>query len=99
MESLFDLNWTEPQELAPLKQGESHIWAVSIDQPLSVYFELKGFLSMDEQVKAARFRAEQARKQFVLGRGILRKLLGLYLDERPSEVTFVYGDHGKPISL
>ncbi|MBA4146719.1 MAG: 4'-phosphopantetheinyl transferase superfamily protein [Verrucomicrobia bacterium] len=97
MESLFDLNWTAPADFTPLKPGESHIWATSIDQPLSVYFELKSFLSLDEQVKAARFRTSQSRQQFVLGRGLLRKLLGYYLDEHPSELSFVYGEHGKPI--
>lgn len=97
MESLFDLNWTIPESVMPLEVGETHIWCTTIDQPLAVYFELKALLSLDEQVKAARFRNEQARQQFVLGRGLLRKLVGLYLAEHPSEVSFVYGDHGKPL--
>ncbi len=97
MESLFDLNWSAPTEFSPLSAGEAHIWCTSLDQPLSTYFELKSFLSVDEQVKAARFRNEQSRRQYVLGRGLLRKLLSGYLREHPTEITFVYGDHGKPV--
>ena len=97
MDSLFDLNWPAPDQLPLLHADAAQVWAATIDQPLSVYFELKSYLSVDEQVKAARFRNEQARRQFILGRGLLRKFLAAFLDEHPSEISFVYGEHGKPL--
>lgn len=97
MDSLFDLNWPVPDQIPPLHAGAAHVWVATIDQPLAVYFELKSFLSSDELAKAAGFRNEQARRQFLLGRGLLRKLLGIYLDEHPAELSFIYGEHGKPL--
>ncbi|MFN7140551.1 MAG: 4'-phosphopantetheinyl transferase family protein [Limisphaerales bacterium] len=97
MEELFDLNWCVPERMPTLGADEAHTWCTSLDQPLSVYFELKTLLSSDEQVRVARFRNERARKQFVLGRGLLRKLIAAYLEEHPSEIQLVYGSNGKPM--
>jgi len=53
-------------------------------------------LSDAERDRAARFRFEIHRGRFVSGRAALRRLLGSQLGCAAPEVSFAYGDHGKP---
>ena len=53
-------------------------------------------LSLEEQAKAKRFRFEKDRSTFIIGRGILRQLLGLYTESHPAELQINYGEQGKP---
>lgn len=43
-----------------------------------------------------RFRFERDRRRYLVGRGLLRMLLGRYLDVSPHAVSFDYGAAGKP---
>jgi 4'-phosphopantetheinyl transferase len=53
-------------------------------------------LSVDEREKAGRFVFERDRVRYIAARGILRRLLGGYLNIDPSEIRFSYGAFGKP---
>lgn len=55
-----------------------------------------GYLRADEQCKADQFRFSSDRANFILGKGILRILLGHYLNLDPREVLFKTGKYGKP---
>jgi 4'-phosphopantetheinyl transferase len=57
---------------------------------------LQRALSSDELHRAARFRFQRDRQRFVVSRGLLRVILGRYLDTAPGELCFRYGEHGKP---
>lgn len=52
-------------------------------------------LSPDERARAARFRHEVHARRFTSARGVLRLLLGAYLDRSPSAIEFQY-TAGKP---
>jgi 4'-phosphopantetheinyl transferase len=80
-------------ELGP---GEIHIWAVRLDPPPERVERLGRLLQPDEHQRANRFRFDQHRRQYVVGRGALRTLLGAYLEVRPEDVRFSYGPRGKP---
>ncbi|MGA2882261.1 MAG: 4'-phosphopantetheinyl transferase superfamily protein [Bryobacteraceae bacterium] len=54
------------------------------------------WLSPDETARAERFHFPQHRQAFVLGRAVLRALLGSYLGIPAAGVRFVYGPQGKP---
>ncbi len=54
------------------------------------------FLSSDEKERAARFRFSRDRDRFVAARGLLRTLLGQYLEMEPDQIRFSYGPWGKP---
>lgn len=70
------------------------LWAVDLDlEPASVYEPL---LAVDEQARADRFRFDQDRHRYIVGRGRLRLLLGQYLSLPPEQVTLAYTAHGKP---
>ncbi len=60
---------------------------------------LSRLLTEDERERAARFVFAQDRARFIAGRGILRELLGERLGERPGNLRFRYGTHGKPALL
>ena len=40
--------------------------------------------------------SEQQRKRWIVARGLLRAILGGYLDMRPDRLQFCYGPNGKP---
>jgi 4'-phosphopantetheinyl transferase len=54
-------------------------------------------LSADERERAARYRWERDRRKFVVGRGRLRRLLGLRLEMAADEIRCRYGANGKPM--
>ena len=51
---------------------------------------------MDERQRAGRFHFEKDRGEFIVGRALLRTLLGRYGHREPSQLEFHYGASGKP---
>jgi len=88
----------EPRCLAgaALPAGEIHVWAVPLDPPPEGVERLARSLAPDELQRAQRFRFDRHRRQYQVGRGVLRELLGAYLGMPPREVVFSYGPRGKP---
>src|SRR5881394_833913 len=68
-------------------------WCVRLDAAPEPFYAT---LSDDERSRAARFRFERDRQRFVVARGVLRELLGRYLDIDPGQIRFVYNAFGKP---
>lgn len=79
-----------------LQAGELHIWKITLDRDEDQWQSLMALLSTDERIKASRYRFEQHRRRYAVGRAALRILLGGYLDRAPEALHFVYNDHGKP---
>lgn len=75
---------------------EIHTWLVPLDPPEHRVEALGRFLSQDEKDRAARFRFDRHRRQYIVGRGALRSLIGAYTGTRPELVRFAYGPRGKP---
>lgn len=57
---------------------------------------MRHILAEDERRRADEFCFEKDRERFVLTRGVLRILLGRYLNLEPRQLNFCYGLHGKP---
>jgi 4'-phosphopantetheinyl transferase len=75
---------------------ELQVWRASLEpEPHSVAY-LERLLAEDERKRAEKFHFERDRRRFVVGRGILRTLLGGYLGEDPRALRFRYGERGKP---
>jgi 4'-phosphopantetheinyl transferase len=53
-------------------------------------------LSPPERARAERFRQADDRRRFILGRGLLRTMLGRQLDRAPASLVFGANPHGKP---
>ncbi len=73
---------------------ELHIWAVALAGTEPAAFA--PVLSSDERERAARFRAEDARRNYVLSRAAFRVLISRYTGSRPETLRFGYGTRGKP---
>lgn len=76
--------------------GEVHLWFATLDQlrPNASAFEAS--LDPVEIERADRFRFPTDRERFVLGHGLLRSLIGRYLDRDGSLVRYARGPFGKP---
>jgi 4'-phosphopantetheinyl transferase len=79
-----------------LPPGEIHLWVVALDAEPAVVESLARSLAAEELERAHRFRFDRHRRQYMVGRGALRALLGGYLGLSPGEVRFSYGPRGKP---
>jgi 4'-phosphopantetheinyl transferase len=75
-----------------IREGETHVFACPIEGADS----LLPLLNEQERERACRFRVERMRQQFIVARGRLRRLLGHYLAESPSEIVLYYEENGKP---
>ena len=81
--------------LVALHPGQMHVYAMRCD---AVHHALayESYLSADEKKRAKALLQADDRQRFILGRGVLRDLIGRYLGIAPAMVTFKYGNTGKP---
>lgn len=79
-----------------LADDEVHTWCMPLNQSADAMQMLARTLSVDEQARCARFHFERDQRAFVASHGLLRAILGRYLNIEPSRVRFSYGSHGKP---
>jgi 4'-phosphopantetheinyl transferase len=75
---------------------EIHVWHAELDREEKVLGRLESSLSPEENARADRFHFVNDRNRFVVARGLLRELLGKYLQQAPPDLEFSYGQHGKP---
>jgi 4'-phosphopantetheinyl transferase len=88
--------WETPLELVGLDPDEVHVWRGSLDVAPERIQSLSRTLSADERERAERFHFLRDRSRFVAGRGLLRILLGRYLQMPPDQLRFGYNSYGKP---
>jgi 4'-phosphopantetheinyl transferase len=88
--------WCLPAETPVLGNDEVHVWRAALEQPASRVRRLFHTLSAGEQTRADRFFFKRDRDHFIVARGVLRILLGRYLDRDPGRLRFCYSSHGKP---
>jgi phosphopantetheinyl transferase len=62
-----------------LGADDAHVWRASLDQPAKVITKLAPLLSQDEYQRAMRYHRPVDRDRFIVGRGILRKIISAYL--------------------
>jgi 4'-phosphopantetheinyl transferase len=88
--------WFPAATPPPLLDNELHVWRASLDLSPDVRRRLQGTLNSDERKRAEKFLIPQARERFVAARGILRELLGAYLEVDADKVALSYAPEGKP---
>ena len=89
------VTWSAPPRKPILDDGQLHVWFLQTGRASDAR-RLLETLSTDEVERAERFRFDRDRARFVLARGMLRTLLGRYLDAEPSSLAFSNNDYGKP---
>src|SRR5262245_23822450 len=73
-----------------------HVWHAALDRDERVVAHLESTLSPDEKARADRFHFLKDRNHYIVGRGLLRELLGAYLQQPPAGLEFSYAQYGKP---
>lgn len=100
VESDLSLITTSPSLPSPrrgLPAGEIHVWQARLDELTGAVSQYAEHLSDDEQERAARYFFKRDSDYYIIGRGVLRILLGFYLGIKPRQVQFQYGSNGKPV--
>ena len=85
-----------PKYQTRIESGDVHVWHASVSEHLEQLAFLRQVLSHDETSRADRFVFEEDRQRYIIARGLLRVILGVYLEFPPEELVFEYGDYGKP---
>ena len=75
-------------------KSQVHLWTGDLRQAQAEQFT--HLLSIDEKARVARFHFDQDRTDFTFARGMMRVVLGSYLDADPETLDFCYSAHGKP---
>jgi len=88
--------WSLPEPTLILASHDVHIWLAKLNS-LTVHVQhMAEHLDEDERTRAERFHFTRDRERYIVGRGVLRSILGRYLNLKPDSVRFSYGPHGKP---
>jgi 4'-phosphopantetheinyl transferase len=82
-----------PTALTPC---QVQVWAVQLEASEDRFSQCLSCLSSDEKARAARFHFDEHRRAFILGRSVLRALLGELMETTPGQIQFSYGPKGKP---
>ncbi len=88
--------WHPPEADLALAADSIDVWRASLKRDPAGVSALRRTLSDDELTRADRFHFAKHRERFIAARGLLRRILGLYLGVESQTLRFVYGDHGKP---
>lgn len=87
--------WTDCE--VPLLDGTVvHVWTWRLDVDQETLSRFEEVLSTDEWRRVRRSACHLQARRFIVRRGMLRSILGQYLDHAPQEVGFVYNPQGKP---
>jgi len=95
MMKLPHCTWSLPPAHLVLPRDEIHVWCASLDQPPANVAALEQTLSLDERSRARRYRFAHDKQYFIIRRGLLRQMLGDYLDIEPGSLCFRSGPYGK----
>jgi 4'-phosphopantetheinyl transferase len=88
--------WCFPPKALIFGADQVHVWRATLDlSPLQID-SFRRTLASDEQARAERFYFHRDRERFIAARGVLRAILGRYLNKAPASLSFCYSSHGKP---
>lgn len=85
--------WPIGSETVRLSATDIHVWSADLDVPSEKFWSL---LTNDEQGRVERFHFPADRSRFIVARGVLRTLLGRYLEIPAGDVQICYGSFKKP---
>jgi 4'-phosphopantetheinyl transferase len=82
--------------LPALSHDEVHVWHQDLTGVFAAIEAFGGLLSAEEVQRASRFHFDDDCKEYIVSRGTLRVLLGMYLNVPPQELRFAYSKYGRP---
>ena len=90
------ISWLLPPSKLKLAINDVHVWRVRLNQTDRRIQQLQQILSDDERLRAERFYFDRDRMRFIVSQGMLRLIIGDYIDMEPSRLQFYSGHRGKP---
>ena len=94
--SVPTLRWPTAPAAQMLAPGEVHVWCAWLRPEPKVRDEFYAALSKDERARADRFRFPVHRDRFITRRGVLRAIVGRYLQTAPEALSLRATEYGKP---
>lgn len=88
--------WQHPPRKLQLSPDYIDVWKAPLNLPPAQLDKYRAILSRDEQQRSDKFKSEKRRREFIIGRGLLRMLIGQCLEMDPSVIEFAYSEHQKP---
>jgi 4'-phosphopantetheinyl transferase len=79
-----------------LSLNEVHVWRANIAESCEEAVRLRDILTDDERARADRFHFERDQQRSIASRGMLRVLLGKYLQRPAGSIAFELSEYGKP---
>ena len=92
----MDIHEVKPHARMALRDGEVHLFSICLGDPTWDIDALACSLAHDEKRRAARFVNPTHAHHFIIGRGVLRRLLARYVGCSPAELRLAASPHGKP---
>lgn len=90
------IRWERPPDRADVGTRETDVWCFATDDPSLDDATLESLLAPGELARAGRLFATADRRLYVVGRAMLRTLLGRYVGVDPRELSFGQAETGKP---
>ncbi len=88
--------WCSPPRGLTLGKSDVHVWQAALDVAAPEVGAFENTLAEEELRRADRFHFEKDRSPFIVGRGLLRVILGSYLKTDPEKIKLGANHHGKP---
>jgi len=76
--------------------GHVVVWMAEVSAAQPALPFLEPCLDAQDRKRAAQFHFAEDRARYVLGRGLVRKILGHYLSQAPETIELAYTDRGRP---
>jgi 4'-phosphopantetheinyl transferase len=89
-------NWPELTMPIALSPGVVHVVRVDLDRASPDWMPYMDNLTDGEKDRAWRFRFDEPRRQFVMVRAILRRILASCCEMTSAQIPLTFGNHGKP---
>ena len=89
--------WNPPPRELVLSPEFIDVWRMPLNLRTAETDSMFATLSQEEQIRAGKIKSSTRKKQFVIGRGSMRMLIGRYLDIDPASFEFAYSAHQKPL--
>ncbi|MDN3687673.1 4'-phosphopantetheinyl transferase family protein [Cyclobacterium jeungdonense] len=88
------------KEIEPSQTGSFlDIWRIPLSSPDHIIEHLKGLMTDEEIQQANRYLKKEDRIRHILGKGFLRKLIQLYLNEPQKSIQFGKNRFNKPFLI
>lgn len=88
--------WQEPPKIKRAETNEVHVWKNDLDLDSERISKFLNILSEQESRRTSRFYFDRHRVRYIAAHGLLRSILGEYLEDDPKSLVFCANEYGKP---